>query len=161
MVAIIEPQVLDEPDRLGAGADQGDFEIDLAATGGDEHHRAHPHHGEAEDIGAQDDEKREALADHHPTAGVEMDELVLRTNVRENGGHEYADEPQPHHDATPYLLWSMSTIAEPGPPRAAPVRRLRFRPGVSSGQRLVTWVHHMGAAVGLVARARNAPYDGV
>src|SRR5262249_28303546 len=65
MVAMVEPQMVDEPDRLRAERDRGDLQVVmLAGRRGDERGRD-PQQHEAETVDRQD-EGKPAFARHHP-----------------------------------------------------------------------------------------------
>ena len=101
-MAMVGPQVVDEPQPLRERADGGRLGVVLRAAREHERQRAHPQDEEADRIGRKDEQQGEVLAQPDTPPGIVQNELILSAGVgRDDDRQEDARKSEAKHGLTP------------------------------------------------------------
>src|SRR6266849_8079465 len=99
MVAVIEPEVLGEPDRLRADRDHQRLDVEVMAAGRDQDRGAEPQQDQAEKVHRKD-EQEPAFAHRYAPADIEPGHRIFRAGIREPDRAKHAHDQHADHDTT-------------------------------------------------------------
>src|SRR5437763_11823173 len=101
MVAVVEPQMLREPYRLGAKTHQRRRPVYGRPAHQDEDEGTEQDEHKAREVHAEHEDQRTAMTDQHAPARVDKNEQILCAGVGQYDGQKHADEKDADHGTSP------------------------------------------------------------